>query len=205
MTGAGHALASVLAILALVVAGCSRDGDDAAEPPRTTASATETTGTTATTLSTEPEEEQLAQECTNGEHGFTIRYPDGWHTNGGDVLPACSLFHPEPFEVPEATEVTGIAVMARREPVELERIAGADRGFEVLARADVEIAGREAIQRETESTGEALLPAGVRSTQYLVAVDGETLMLETVEFEGLDYERNRRVLDAMAQTLEIAG
>lgn len=194
-----------LVLAAAVVGACGGDGDGAAttSPPPTT---TGETGSTTTDGDTGDGEDGSGGEttgCTNEQYGFTVRYPADWHTNAGDVVPACSFFHPEPFEVPEATEATGFAIMARREPVAIERITGNGLGTNVLEREEVEVAGRPAVRRETEATGEGLFPAGLRATQYLVDLDGETLVLETYAVEELDYERNVEVLDDLAETLEL--
>jgi hypothetical protein len=183
-----------LLVLVLALAACG--GDEPADPPEPDPPAAEP----------EPPEEpepELAQECTNEQYGFTIRYPEGWHTNDEGPLPACSFFHPSEFDIPEATEVTEFAVMTRREPVELERIAGEDPGVRVLDRDDLEVDGRPAVRRLAEATGEGLFPEGLQYTQFFVDLNGETLVLETYDVDGLDYEANVDVLEEMVASLEL--
>jgi len=48
-----------------------------------------------------------------------------------------------------------------------------------------------------------MLPAGTRYYQYLIALDGATLIAAT--YGSSDYARNKRVLDAMMATLEFTS
>ncbi len=169
---------------------------------------TETVRETDTVVETETgmdtgEQLQLAHHCDNAEAGFSVSFPGGWHTNPGDVTAPCSYFHPEEFELPEAQEVTGIAISIRREPVPFDRVTGEDLAIRVLESEETQIDGRRAVQRETESTGEALFPEGVRGSEVVVDLDGDTLIASTYDVDDLDYARNREVLDAMADTLSI--
>ncbi len=86
---------------------------------------------------------ELTGQCTNDDFGVRIAYPAGWETRSGGMTDDCSYFHPEPFDVPPATEVFDVAIQFSREPVVLDDI-----------------------------------------------------------MEGLDYERNKRVLDSMMEQLE---
>jgi len=98
-----------------------------------------------------------------------------------------------------------VAVMARREPVPLDTIAGDSTAVEVLEREERELAGRDGLLRSARTTGEGLLPAGIEYTQLLVPLDGETLVLETYDVGELDYARNREVLEQMGASLELVG
>lgn len=195
----------VLALALTVVVGCGDDEEadttTTGAGPTTTSTTSATTTTTSTTSTTGVE---LAQTCTSTEGGYAVDYPDGWSTNEGDVTSPCRFFHPEPFEVPEATEVFGLAVTIGVEPVPFERVAAPDgMGEEELSRQETTVAGQPAVLVETESTGEALLPEGVRSYRYAVDLDGRTLVAVTRDVEGLDYGRNQDVLDAMMSSLEL--
>lgn len=158
------------------------------------------------TTETETEEasggDELAERCENPDAGYAVRYPAGWHTNDGAVTAPCSFFHPDPFELPEASEPPPLAVSISREPIALADLAGESPATRVLASEEVEVAGRPALRRETESTGDGLLPAGVRSLEYLVDLDGETLVAATRSHGGLAFERNGEVLQEMMATLE---
>ncbi len=185
---------AILGVLTLVTA-CGGNGDDM--PSAGTATNDETTEMTT------GDPAQTAR-CTNEAEGFSIEYPDDWHTNAGDVAPTCSFFHPQAFELPEASEAIGIAIRVDREPVEFERIAGDAFGREVLEREETTVAGRPAVRVEYESTGEALLDAGTRGVDYLVDLGGgETLVASTVAVGGLDFEENVRVLDEMVKTVRL--
>lgn len=196
----------VLALVLTVVVGCGGD-DDASDTTTTAADPTTTSATPTTSAATSTTSAtgiELTQTCTGAEGGYAVDYPAGWSTNDADVVSPCRFFHPEPFEVPEATEVFGLAVTIGVEPEPFERVAAPDgMGEEELSREETTVAGRPAVRVETESTGEALLPEGVRSYRYAVDLDGRTLVGVTRDVEGLDYGDNQKVLDAMMSSLEL--
>lgn len=191
------------AAVALVLAGCG--GESEPEVVTETVVETETqTEVETETVETEPGgEEELAERCENPEAGFAVRYPGGWHTNDGSVTAPCSFFHPEAFELPEASEPPPLAVSIGREPIAFADVTGGNPGIRIVSSEEVEVAGRPAVRRETESTGESLFPAGIRALEYLVDVEGETLVAVTRSRGELDFERNREVLDRMVATLEL--
>lgn len=122
------------------------------------------------------------------------------------MVPPCRFFHPEPFEVPEATEVIGLAVTVSVEPVAFERVSGSDDLTEdELSREETTVAGRPAVRVETVSTGDGLLPEGIRSYRYAVDLDGRTLVAVTRDVEGLDYAANQDVVDAMMDSLDLVS
>lgn len=188
-------LTSLLA--ALVLAGCGAD-DEVAPPGPPPAEEPVPTEPTAPA-------EELAQRCENEEAGFAVAYPGHWHTNSGDVAPACSFFDPEPFEVPEATEAVGVAAIhVYRDPVAFDVVTGEVMGIEILAREEIEVAGRPAVRRETEATGEGLLDAGTRAVEYVVDLGGgETLFASSHDVHGAGFAERVEVLDRMMETLEL--
>ncbi len=190
---------AVLVITVSLISGCG--GDDSPDEPSPPDSPAEAP----TEPPAEPEDGQPAETtpCANEEDGFVVHYPADWHTNSGEVATECSYFNPEPFEVPEATEFFGAAIDIRREPADLEAIAGEDPATRVVESEEVQVAGRPAVRRETEATGRALLPEGTRTYQYLVDVDGETLVLATHDLDDHHFAQAREVLDDMAATLEL--
>ena len=183
------------AAAALLLAASACGGNSEGEPE---------TVTTETETETEPSGgDELTEGCENPDAGYAVRYPAGWHTNDGSVTAPCSFFHPEPFELPEASEPPPLAVSISREPIAFADLTRGSPATRVLASDEVEVAGRPALRRETESTGDGLLPAGVRSLEYLVDLDGETLVAATRSQSGLDFERNGEVLQEMVATLEL--
>lgn len=192
-----------LAAAAVALAACG--GEDATEAetgtPRETV--TETVVETETVETDEGEGAQLAQRCESPEGGYAVRYPAGWHANEGDVTAACSFFHPEAFELPEATEPPPLAISISREPVPFARVTGDSPAIRVESSEQTEVAGRPAVRREVEATGDGLLPAGVRGEEYLVDLDGETLIASTHSRGELDFDENRSVLGRMVETLEL--
>jgi hypothetical protein len=179
--------AAVLAVLAVLAAGCAADGDTAA----TTAPA-ETGAAEAT-----------AQRCTNDEDGFSVAFPASWHTNAGEVAAACSFFHPDEFEVPERTETLGVAILISREPVAFEAVAGEQPGRRDVTRDELTVAGRPAVRLEYVATADGLLPEGTPVYEVLVDLDGSTLIAATQGLDDLDFEANKDVLDLMVESLRI--
>jgi hypothetical protein len=210
----------LLAILALMTA-CGADddagdGQDETPPPATstttavtTTSADTTTGPAETSTSaprpTETTEAQPAMtECASPE-GYAIRHPESWSTNPGDVVPACSLFDPEPFEVPEGTDERVAAVGVFVDPVPFAEAAAPEDDRDA-DRAVTAVDGLQAVRLEYQADGDGLWPAGTPITRYAVDVssdEAETLHLDTIGLAQFDYEDNQSVLDRMARTLDV--
>ena len=188
----------VLAAVMLAAAGCGDEEQADTTPP---------TGTSAQTT-TSPRGVQMAQttRCTNEQDGYSIEYPADWHTNSDDP-PTCEFFDPEPIELPEQPQdVAGLAAISvDREPAAFSRVSGEDPGSRVIERGEVQIAGRPAVRRLIEATGQALLPEGRRSYQYLVKLDGDTLVATADGREDRDFEAHREILDEMMRSLELKG
>ncbi|MBW3548439.1 MAG: hypothetical protein KY452_09940 [Actinobacteria bacterium] len=197
---------TLVATVSLVAAACGNGGDTGAnDSTGTTSTTTTTTSGDETTTSTQAGGVVLAQSCTNAEDGYSIQFPEGWSTNEGEVVPTCRFFHPQPFEVPEATEVFGLAVTVKVDDVPFSRVAGEEGslGERVLSREETTVAGQQAVRVEAQSTGDVLLPEGVHTYRYHVEVGNGTLTATTHDVGELDYEANKEVLDEMMETLEL--
>jgi hypothetical protein len=144
-------------------------------------------------------------ECTNDQAGYALSYPSDWHTNENGAAPACTYFSPEPVQVPDATESYRVPVTVSRELVPLDALASGDPSREILSHKQAKIAGSRAFRLEVRSTGVGLLPPSIRYYQVAVAVDGETIVLSTHAVEGLDYGRNKQVVDVIAENLQLTG
>lgn len=183
-----HALIPIF-VLALVAAAC---GDD----DSVTAGDTEPTTTTA------PPAESATQECATDT--FSVRYPAEWHVaeDGG-----CEWFHPDPFELPEDTEATSVAIHLQA-PLDVpfdeivEDLTSGPAVAEVLADERPTIAGRDAAKVETVASGEALYPEGTRVYSYVVAdVRSGILLASTTSVADGDYDENKAVLDEMTSSI----
>ena len=141
------------------------------------------------------------QRCTNDRYGFTVTYPAGWHTNSGEVIPACSAFDPEPVQIPAQSEMPfGIAVVISAQDVAFDRAP--EPQFErVLASERVTIAGRPAMRLEVESTGEGLADRGLRTTRYAIDLGGGRSLIATTNATDGSYEANKAVLAQMLDSL----
>lgn len=184
-----HRLLALLAALALVAAACA-GGDDADDDDD---------------RSSGPER----PTCTNEEDGFRVSYPQGWATNDGEVLAACSLFDPDAADVSvdAGTEVPlSVAVSIDRLDAAFAEVAGPARGEEVLSRQEGEVDGRQAERIEVEAGPDAgLLPEGTRQTRWVVALPDATLVARTNDVGGPAYGEEQEVLDDMVESIELVA
>jgi hypothetical protein len=144
------------------------------------------------------------QQCTSTEGGYVAEYPAAWHTNDGRVMSPCALFDPQPIEVPPASELpSDIAVAIFVHHVPFETVASASMGVRVIASDDRQVAGRRAVRRLLEQTGEGLLDAGMRTMDYVVDWgDGRTLTAHSHDAGDPDFDTKQQVLDAMMARLQ---
>ncbi len=179
----------VLGFALLLAAGaCAPDDDGVAGSP------------------TPPDTPAPDQSCEAPQYGYRIHFPDDWHVNDIEQAKACSWFHPEPFELPEHTEVTEVAVMLAVEDGSFEErahaLTDAPDVAEVLSEEEVTVAGEQAVRAETERSGEAFYPEGTTMTTYLVDWDDQILSAVTTSVADGEYASNVDVLDEMMDSLE---
>jgi hypothetical protein len=145
----------------------------------------------------------LSQRCTNERYGFTVAYPAGWHTNTGEVIPACSAFDPEPVQVPAQSEMPfDIAAVFSVQEMPFDR-AGDPQFERVLSSERVTVAGRSAVRAEVESTGEGLADRGLRTLRYTIDLGGGRSLVATTNRTDASYDANREILARMVESLEI--
>ena len=181
--------------LALSAAACERP--DPAEQPTE-----ETSSVLAGDVTVDPAMARTA-ECADSANGYAVAYPATWHTNTGEILSPCSLFDPDPIEVPRDSEIPiEFAIAIGFQPIPCATLTGDMLGRRVLSRQPTRVDGRGAMRIESESTGEGLYDAGIRSYQYFVDLGDTTLIATTYGSGSLPLERKRRILDAMMATLD---
>lgn len=132
---------------------------------------------------------------------LTVEYPRSWTAYAGDDAPPCRVFHPEPIEDFQG-ESLHYAVRLHIDPVDFEEATESSEGEE-LSREETTVDGHEAVITERRSEGGALVPEGERTYAYTVDLDGRILVASTTTVGDTDYERDRRVLDRMMETLTI--
>lgn len=165
------------------------------QPTTTQATATQATATTAP-------ETRLSQRCTNAQLGISIAYPEGWHTNDGSVIPACTAFDAQPLDIPRDSEIPfGIAVVLTRQEGSAATSTQSTQWERVISSAPLTIGGREAVRVEVEATGEGLAEKGMRTTKYVVDTGkGQALVASTHNVTD-SYERNKEVLAKMVESI----
>jgi hypothetical protein len=195
--------AAVLVTGALLFAGCSDDETTTPVPPHTTETSTPaTTAMPGTTTVTDGEWSSCQQE----ELGVTVPHPEGWSVNEDHLMAPCSLFDPQPFEVPIRGEIPlDIAVSLTAQQVPFDQIVGDDPSAVELSRREATVAGFPAVRQELRSTGLGLIPEGHEHTQWAIDVGVHVLMLQTHATPDADppYAEAQEVLDRMVALLEI--
>lgn len=143
------------------------------------------------------------RECVDRTEGFSVSYPATWETNDGDILGPCRVFHPGPISIPVASEIPiELAVTLDFEAVTPETILTDTLGRRELARDSTDVDGRAAVRIDAVTTGIGLHSAGIGFYQYVVDLGDTTLLAVTYDAGPVEYERKRRVLDAMMASLD---
>jgi len=193
-----RAIASLFLILLLT--SCNRDPETTTETP----TPDETLAASPSQSPASPVNEELGQTCTNKQIGYTIGYPEDWQTNTGNVLEACQVFDPNLPQTSAQTATFDEAVFIRLAQISLEKITDKNNTQTELSREKALLQNNKtAVVIEAKATGQGLLPKGIQSYRYYVEMGDETLIAETFDVEGQDYQRNKAILDQMMQTLEL--
>ncbi|MEM6751400.1 MAG: S-layer homology domain-containing protein [Cyanobacteria bacterium P01_C01_bin.38] len=147
----------------------------------------------------------LGQTCTSRAIGYTVSYPVGWQTNSGDVVKPCQIFDFRSIQLRERSEDFDEAVYFDLENVPFEKIMNApSRGLRVLSRDETTVGSRRAVVTESESTGLTILPKGIRSYKYLIDFNYQTLVVVTYQVKSQNYQRNKKVLDKMLESIKFS-
>lgn len=202
------------ALLVAVVAGIGvvLDSPSTEEPDVPVAGESADPEATPTTPPAQEDQDQpeqdgvvLASSCEGADGTYTIEYPEGWHTNEGDVTTPCSRFAEEPVEVEAQTGgAPEQPVVVEVLPVELDRASDPGRASRETARDETTVDGRDAVVVEWTSTGEAAVPEGIRSYRYLVDLgEDRTLMVAAYEIGEPPFDEYRQAVDAMVESLDL--
>ncbi|NEE04474.1 AMIN-like domain-containing (lipo)protein [Phytoactinopolyspora halotolerans] len=196
------------AVAVLAVAACGDADDDAGDTPEPTPDETASPGPTDTASSdssptSSPGPTRALQDCVNGEAGYSVAYPDDWHTNPGDVVAACSLFDPEPVTPEEGTEPDA-AIVFNRSDVTFEDASSSESFGRVRSRDSATVADREAVAVLHEATGEGLLDEGTLAYVWVIYQADGALIASTHERPDQDFESTTQVLDRMIEHLDFA-
>lgn len=181
---------------AVVVAACGDDGDDAAGRPSPTPAPTgaATASRPAPALAT----------CTNNQIGYTAAYPDDWHTNSGDVAPACTYFDQEPVTLEEGTEPT-TAIAFSRDDIAYQAASSPENFGRVHSRDSAMIDGRQAVAILEEASGQGMLEEGTLSYTWLIDLADGALTASTHDESGRPFQEVMDTLDLMISNLDITA
>lgn len=148
--------------------------------------------------------------CTNEERGYAIGYPEDWHTATTGPRYVCRWFDPDRFEVERGTEapLTALTVNPTQRPFEQAREGlRASESHRLESAETVTVGGREAVRFERVQTRDLLFPEGTRTYGYLFGHADGAFYVQTWEVPGagVDYERNKEVVDRAAATLQFTS
>lgn len=197
-----RSLARLFAGAALVViaaTACSGSADQPSADPTTsspvgegslgTMEPAETAPPTPTATAAQPPGERMPADwlaCDNPPAGYSIGYPQDWHTGEGPYR--CRFFHPQPFTIPANSELPPLALNAeqQQETVAEYRAQVTDPMYYTVVRnEDVTILDRPGVRFETVTTGQGLDEAGVRRYGYIIdAGGGKAFVVWTVAPPG---------------------
>jgi hypothetical protein len=194
-------LARLLTGAALVVIAATACGGPSGEPsadPSTSAPSgqavlgteetTTPTPTSAPIVSLPPGERMPAswRPCDNPPAGYSIGYPEDWHTGEGQYR--CRFFHPEPFTIPANSEFPRLALNAEQTQytvAEYRALITDPMYYTVVLNEDVTILDRPGVRFETVTTGQGLDESGVRRYGYIIdAGGGKAFAVWTVALPG---------------------
>ena len=139
---------------------------------------------------------------------YTVSHPAGWRTNEpSGLVDACRVFHPGPVDLPDEPQGIDLqwAATLRIDEVPYEDVVASDPTGDLLKESTTTVDGRDARVTEVRSDDEGLVPEGETSYGYAVDLDGRTLFARTYTVGETDYERDKRVLDRMVASLELAA
>ena len=151
----------------------------------------------------------LGASCSCDREGYSIDYPEGWSTPSQATW-ACQLFDPRPFVVQPNTEPPIVAVSVYVEQYRLPKVLSAltDPSFyQVISsqQGTFTDAGRPGTILETKATARGLWPAGTRTFSVVVDRLDSTIVVSTNDLADSDYEQNKQIVLAMAESLRIGG
>lgn len=196
-------LPAALTTIALVLSACSAGdgGSDTPAPTQTSPSAAATTPSDTASpsegasagASASPSTGETAvidgTTCTNPRLGYQVSFPEGWNTNAEetDTVPACSLFDPEPVEVPEDgdTEPTA-AVTLFIDPVPFADVASppGDADAASLERFVTTVSARKAFLQVNAEGGDNSDQGSIASLYAIDIGDEQTLFATTGGQQG---------------------
>lgn len=179
----------VLALACLFAAACAEPGPPVTKP---------------VTNPAPKAEGALTQRCSNERYGFSVSYPASWSTNDGSVLPACSVFHPAPIQLPRESEIPfDLAVVIGVENTAFDPAIRSSQWERVISTQRLVLDGRNVVRVESEATGEGLAERGMQSVRYVVDPGKGRTLIATTNKTDDSYARNQDVLARMVATISI--
>ncbi|WP_071515726.1 hypothetical protein [Geitlerinema sp. PCC 9228] len=148
----------------------------------------------------------LSQTCTNEEQGYSIQYPQQWFTNSGEVVATCHFFDQQPLEIEPRTE-NFAAINIRIEAIPFQKLRQMSKETKIsskqLFKNTTTIGDRTTIVIERQATGKGMLPKNMKFYSYQVDLGDRTFVATTYDSSSRNYQRNKKILDAMMDSLQI--
>jgi hypothetical protein len=202
----GHRL-SGLGCLALTVAlcgSCTSITQDRVKNPQNQETTSPSPSTSTPTLS---------QSCTNEKVGYTVQYPQKWFANSRQefsepeyVVAACRYFDKQPLEIEPGTNISA-AIKLQVENIPFQKLRQMSRednmGSKQLLSKTTSIGDRTTIITENQATGKGMLPEGLKFYSYKIDMGDRTFVATTYDSSSRDYQRNKKILDAMMDSWQM--
>jgi hypothetical protein len=143
-------------------------------------------------------------ECSNGAAGYIVSYPGTWFMDSTAPENECRWFARERFELEEGTEPPPVDLMVVPTALSFRRAAdiiGESEGDRLVDKQETVLAGYDAVEFESVSTGGAELPEGTQRYGFVLDVGGEGFLVETQTIEDGQYPANKDVVRQVIPTL----
>ncbi len=147
----------------------------------------------------------LTQSCTDPDLAFEIRYPTGWWVHRADAareVAACSQFGPSPFVL--AAGASGVLEGGTATVLVTDGCTGYDE-----PPITHHVVGVDGLSGYVDEYAPGLTPGGTwyvidlfRGGSCMGSAAGRHLFAGTTRAAPGDYVENRRILDAMVQSLD---
>jgi hypothetical protein len=140
---------------------------------------------------------------------FCVQYPQKWVTNSPKIAGKCHYFGKQPFQVEPYKKNVFISIQMENDSLQKYRTTKNrdnnknNLGSKKLYRNTTTISDRQTIVTEVEGTGKVMLRQGIKMYIYQVDMGDRTLVARTYEIPSQNYHRNKKIMDAMMDSLEI--
>jgi hypothetical protein len=122
------------------------------------------------------------------------------------VVATCHFFDQQPLEIEPRTE-NFAAINIRIEAIPFQKLRQMSKETKIsskqLFKNTTTIGDRTTIVIERQATGKGMLPKNMKFYSYQVDLGDRTFVATTYDSSSRNYQRNKKILDAMMDSLQI--